>query len=552
LISARPIRTGRLSSQVLIAVVGIGLVVAVLAYFARTAVVAEVPDYGGAYVEGLAGFPQALNPVLANDEASHAVNALVFRGLVRLDEQGRPTPDLAQAWEVSPDGRVYTFRLHPEARWHDGVPVTADDVLYTVKTIQDQQYSGPLGQYWKDVGAEKADERTVKLTLEKGSFAPFIEYAAVGLLPSHLLGGISANDLPAHRFSVAPVGTGPYQVTEVRPDRIMLEAAPTFFGPRPHLSRILFRIYPNHKTILSALERDEVEGVPMVEPEDAARLAKEKEVVVYTAPQASLMLLFFNLNHPLLADRNVRQAIASAVDRQKLIDAAREGRARPADSPVLPGSWAYSQEARRFGGDPQRARAILDQAGWKQEAEGAPRTKDGRRLRFVLLTNDRGERMRLATALQQQLGEAGIEVEVQATGVGGLLQDFLLPRRYELALYSWDQGGFDPDPYALWHSTQHAPNGLNVSGFANRRADDLMERARRSVDQNERTRFYAELQGLFAEEVPSLPLYYPTYDFAVSSKIKGVKPGVMAEPADRFRNVVEWYARTRREVVARR
>ena len=348
MISARPIRTGRLSSQVLIAVVGIGLVVAVLAYFARTAVVAEVPDYGGAYVEGLAGFPQALNPVLANDEASHAVNALVFRGLIRLDEQGRPTPDLAEAWEVSPDGRVYTFRLHPEARWHDGVPVTADDVLYTVKTIQDQQYSGPLGQYWKDVGAEKADERTVKLTLEKGSFAPFIEYAAVGLLPSHLLGGISAHDLPAHRFSVAPVGTGPYQVTEVRPDRIMLEAAPTFFGPRPHLSRILFRVYPNHKTILSALERDEVEGVPMVEPEDAARLAKEKEVVVYTAPQASLMLLFFNLNHPLLADRNVRQAIASAVDRQKLIDAAREGRARPADSPVLPGSWAYSQEARRI------------------------------------------------------------------------------------------------------------------------------------------------------------------------------------------------------------
>jgi peptide/nickel transport system substrate-binding protein len=121
-----------------------------------------------------------------------------------------------------------------------------------------------------------------------------------------------------------------------------------------------------------------------------------------------------------------------------------------------------------------------------------------------------------------------------------------------MALFSWDLGGFDPDPYALWHSSQTAPNGLNVSGFANRRADDLMERARRAVDQGERTRYYAEFQSLFGEEVPSLPLYYPTYDFAVSRKIKGVVPGVMASPADRFRNVVDWYALTRREVVARR
>ena len=348
------------------------------------------------------------------------------------------------------------------------------------------------------------------------------------------------------------MGTGPYQVTEVRPDRIMLEAAPTYFGTRPHLSRILFRIYPNHKTILTALERDEVEGVPMVEPEDAARLAKEKEVMVYTAPQASLTLLFFNLNNPLLADRNVRQAIASAVDRQKLIDAAREGGPAP---PIARCSPAPGPTARRRASSAQTPRGP-GRSSTRPAGSRRRRGPRGRRTAAGCASScsptTAASGCAWPTALQQQLGDVGIEVEVQATGVGGLVQDFLLPRRYEMALYSWDQGGFDPDPYALWHSTQHAPNGLNVSGFANRRADDLMERARRSVDQNERTRFYAEFQGLFAEEVPSLPLYYPTYDFAVSSKIKGVKPGVMAEPADRFRNVVEWYARTRREVVARR
>jgi peptide/nickel transport system substrate-binding protein len=550
--TARPIRTGRLSSQVGIAVVGIVMVLAVLTYFARTAVVAEVADYGGAYVEGLAGFPQALNPVLANDEASLAVNALVFSGLTKLDDKGLAVPDLAESWEVAPDGKSYTFHLRQNVRWQDGQPVSADDVLYTVKIIQDAEYTGPLGQFWKDIGVEKVDDRTVKLTLNNGSYAPFIEYTTVGLLPAHVLGEVGARDLPAHRFSIQPLGTGPYRVKDVRADRIVLEAAPTYYGSRPHLSRIIFRIYPNHKTILTALERDEVEGVPMVEPEDAARLAGEHEVTVYTAPQASLTLLFFNLSNPLLADRNVRQAIASAVDRQKLVDSARVGRAKPAPGPVLPGSWAYSAEAKTLDYDPERAKGILDRAGWKLEGDSTVRTKDGRRLRFVLLTNDRRERLQLAEALQQQLGAVGIEVEVQATGAGGLVQDFLLPRRYEMALFSWDLGGFDPDPYALWHSSQMAPNGLNVSGFANRRADDLMERARRAVDQGERTRYYAEFQSLFGEEVPSLPLYYPTYDFAVSRKIKGVLPGVMASPADRFRNVVDWYALTRREVVARR
>ncbi|HET7770038.1 MAG TPA: hypothetical protein VFN74_14770, partial [Chloroflexota bacterium] len=154
--------------------------------------------------------------------------------------------------------------------------------------------------------------------------------------------------------------------------------------------------------------------------------------------------------------------------------------------------------------------------------------------------------------IQRQLAAVGFNVEVQATGAGGLVQDFLLPRRYEIALFSWDFNGFDPDPYALWHSTQLAPVGLNISGFNHRRADEVLERGRRAVDRNERATLYKEFQSVFAEELPSLPLFFPTYDFAISGKIKGVKPGVVATPADRFRNVVEWYAKTRREVVGRR
>ena len=221
--------------------------------------------------------------------------------------------------------------------------------------------------------------------------------------------------------------------------------------------------------------------------------------------------------------------------------------------PILPSSWAYNAEARKYEPDPARARTLLEASGWRLETpDVSVRTKDGRPLRLVLLTNDRRERVDLAEEIQRQLAAVGFSVEVQATGAGGLVQDFLLPRRYEIALFSWDFNGFDPDPYALWHSTQVAPAGLNISGFNHRRADEVLERGRRATDRNERAALYKEFQSVFAEELPSLPLFFPTYDFAISGKIKGVKPGVVATPADRFRNVVEWYAKTRREVVGRR
>jgi peptide/nickel transport system substrate-binding protein len=544
---------GRLPRQLVIALVGVALVATVLASFARTAVFAEVPDYGGAYVEGLAGFPQAMNPVLANDDASRSISALLFSGLTKPNESGQPTPDLAAKWDISPDGKTYTFTLRTGALWHDGTPVTAEDVVFTVKMIQDPLYTGQAGAVWRDVNVEKVDDQTVRFVLQKDSFAPFLEYTSLGLLPSHLLAGITARDLSTHRFNLQPVGTGPFRMKEVKPEQITLEAAPGYYGPRPYLSRIVFRIYPNYKTILTALERDEVEGVPLVDPQDVTRLSSERRATLYDAPQASLTLLFFNNAMPLLADKNVRQAIAYAIDRQKLIDVSRQGHARRADSPILPSSWAYNADAKRSDFDVAKAKATLDAAGWKMETpEATVRTKDGKPLRLVLLTNDRRERVQLAEEIQRQLVSIGFDVEVQATGAGGLVQDFLLPRRYEMALFSWDFNGFDPDPYALWHSTQLAPLGLNVSGFNNRRSDELLEKGRRTTDPAERTKLYGEFQTVFAEELPSLPLFFPTYDFAISSKIKGVKPGVVATPADRFRNVVEWYAKTRREVVGRR
>jgi peptide/nickel transport system substrate-binding protein len=549
---ARPAAGRRLLTQLAIALSGIVIVGALLGSFAQTAEITEAPDTGGAYVEGLAGFPQAINPVLASDDASNTLVALLFDGLTRTDGQGQVVPGLASSWDVTPDGRSFTFHLRAGARWHDGTPVTAEDAVYTYGILRDPAYQGPYGAQWRDVNVEKVDDRTVRLSLPKDAFAPFLEYTTVGLLPSHILGTVGARDLAAHRFNIKPVGSGPYLLKELSPDRITLEA----FGdhlPAPFLGRIIFRIYPNYKTILTALERDEVEGAPLVEPGDVERVSGLRDVRIYDSPGNTVTMLFMNVSHPVLSEKSVRLAVASAIDRQRLMEVARGGRARKADGPILPSSWAYDATVKRPDYDPARARQLLEEAGWRADGTGGPgRARDGEPLRLVVLTNDRPERLAVATEIQKQLVAVGIDIEIQATGAGGLVQDFLLPRKYELAVYSWDFNGFDPDPYSLWHSTQAAPNGLNITGWGNRKADEALERGRRATDRAERVKAYADFQAAFADDIPAMPLYLPTYEYAISTKIRGVKTGVVANPPDRFRNVAEWYAKTRREVSARR
>ena len=346
--SARPAAGRRLLTQLAIALSGIVIVGALLGSFAQTAEITEAPDTGGAYVEGLAGFPQAINPVLASDDASNTLVALLFDGLTRTDGQGQVVPGLASSWDVTPDGRSFTFHLRAGARWHDGTPVTAEDAVYTYGILRDPAYQGPYGAQWRDVNVKKVDDRTVRLSLPKDAFAPFLEYTTVGLLPSHILGTVGARDLAAHRFNIKPVGSGPYLLKELSPDRITLEA----FGdhlPAPFLGRIIFRIYPNYKTILTALERDEVEGAPLVEPGDVERVSGLRDVRIYDSPGNTVTMLFMNVSHPVLSEKSVRLAVASAIDRQRLMEVARGGRARKADGPILPSSWAYDATVKQIG-----------------------------------------------------------------------------------------------------------------------------------------------------------------------------------------------------------
>ncbi len=537
--------------QVALALLGIVLLSSLLAYSAYSFTNVVVPDRGGTFREGVAGSIQYINPLLCHfNEVDQDLCALVFRGLMRFDEYGRVVPDLADGSpQISPDGLTYTFRLRADLQWQDGVPITADDVIFTVRLMQDPDFPGVpfLGNLWRTVKAEKLDDRTVRFTLTQ-PYTPFLDYTTIGLLPAHLWKGVAADQLLQSQLNIRPVGNGPFQVTEVSADHVRLEPNPRYAGPAPYLAAVEFRFYPDYASLYEAFDQGEIEGISRVLPQDLSWAEGRQDLQLFSAPLSGYVIILLNLqnpNTPFLQEKPVRQALMYALDRQKLVDEVLNGQGIVAHSPFMPYNWAYNADVKRYTQDVEKARRLLDEAGYVDSDGDGIRERDGRPLRLILLSDDSPARQKLAEAISQAWRAIGVEAVPQAVTFTGLVSDFIVPREFDAAILSWELSG-DPDPYPLWHSTQITNGGQNYSGWANRRADELMEAARAIVNVEKRKALYREFQEIFAEELPGLLLYYPVYTYGVSSKVHGVEIGPLNEPSDRFRSIDRWYMVTRR------
>jgi peptide/nickel transport system substrate-binding protein len=535
-----------------VAILGVVLIVVLLGYVAYTTTTVIVPDVGGTYVEGVAGRPSYINPILCQyNQVDRDLVALIFSGLTDINERGEIVPSLAREWDVSEDGLVYTFYLRRDVVWHDGEPFTADDVLFTVESIQDEDYQGPpeLAELWRTVEADAINDFTLTFTLQ-APLATFLDFTTIGVLPQHVLADVPASELPRDQFSVRPVGTGMFQVGEVSGDYVILDANPDYFGDKPLLSKIEFKFYPDYQSVLAAYQQGEVEGISEVLPEDLPSVRKEEYLNLYTARLSGYTLIFLNLDLPIFEQKEVRQALLYGIDRQRIIDQILDGQGIVASSPIMPDSWAYSPDVVQYDYDPRRASELLTEAGWTDTDGDAVREKEGLRLEFTLLTNKDPVRRQIIEEITRQLWELGIRVVPVVEDSSWVVNEALRPRNFDALLYSWGNLPSDPDPYLMWHSTQIGGDGQNYAGLNNIDIDQLLEEGRQSTDQTRRAQLYRDFQDLFAEEVPSLLLYYPVYNYAVDDMVKGVQLSPMLDPSDRFRTVAEWYIKTRRVVVS--
>jgi peptide/nickel transport system substrate-binding protein len=470
---------------------------------------------------------------------------LIFDGLTAINDRGEPEANLAQGWTISEDGRTYIFQLRDNVHWHDGAPFTVEDVLFTIRAIQDPDYAGPkhLASFWREIDVEPLSMFTVQFELPQ-PFAPFLSYASIGILPVHLIGDVPASELPAHPFNRAPVGTGSWQFGMMDEASIRLDRNPNHFRHDPYLDHVRFNFYPTHQSALEACRAGETLGTSRVLPDNLPQVWDDEALELHSAPLASLALIFLNTRDPIFRDQEVRQALWYATDRQAVIDRLLKGQGVVAHSPIMPFSWAYDPSLERYDYDRHYAGWLLELAGWELRESG--RYKDDNPLRFKLTVSNNSLQVAIAQALKAQWSKVGIEAVIEVVSADRLGAEYLVPRRYQAVLYEWRQLPADPDLYPLWHSTQVGRGGQNFAGIQDEELDEALEKGRLISDQATRKRWYDRFQQRFATLAPSLPLYYPVYDYVVSTQVGNVTLGPLLEPAHRFRTLDQWYVNIRR------
>jgi peptide/nickel transport system substrate-binding protein len=540
--------TGR-DKFIVVALLGLLVVASIVAIVADQNQGAGEPAYGGTYVEGVAGLPQYFNPVIAGTDVDEDVVRLVFSGLTRYDQTGAIVPDLASTFRTEKDGRVWTFKIRDDARWHDGEPVTADDVVYTVKLLQDRGYVGPYSDAFRGVTVERVDQRTVRFTLPD-VYGPFADSTTVPLLPAHLLGNVPYAELSQQTFNVRPKGTGPFRVTDVDGRQVVLTRNDDFYRTepgrtRPYIDRVILRFYPDPTEALLALSRGEIDGIGGLSSQDAERARSLKNATLYSLPTDNFVSLFLNVrpDKVVFRDRAVRQAIATAIDKGKVLQLAADGRGTVADEFVPSSSWAYVKDITRYTFSVEDAAMLLDGADWRDHDGDGVRDKGGQKLAFTISTSDEPARTAAALEIQRDLNAVGMSVNVNSMPFGLLVDTAARQRSFDALLVEIAVSG-DPDPYTFFHSTEVSDPGHNFSGFSTLPIDRNLEAARRTFDEAARRELYAPVFQAISKEVPVVFLYFSDYLYAQSRQVQGFRVAPLTEPRERFWNVEDWYMRT--------
>lgn len=519
----------------------------------------NIPDYGGEHIEGLVGQPRFINPVLSASSGTDTdISRLVYAQLLKFDRDLKLAPDLAVSLpEVSADQKSYTIKLKSGLKWQDGEPITADDVLYTIQTIQNASYESPLYANWNRVRIEKIDDLTLKFNLPEVS-ASFITNFALGILPKHVWGDMSPNNFRLSDSNLQPVGSGPYIVHEIKKTSdgtiksLTLKAHELYHAGTPYITYFTFKFYTDYTSLASAYTSRDVSSVGFIPFDRKAYLESSDRTNQYTVTLPQYQAVFFNLpKNQVLNQLAVRQALWLTVDRANIIDEAYIGLAKPAYGPILPGNLGYSdapEKASHLSLD--EASQILDKAGWKIDPATGFRTRtvgtNQQKLEFNLATSSFPLHVRTAQLLSSQWSKIGANVRVVVVSAADLQDDYIRPRNFDALLFS-ENTGADPDPYPFWHSSQSHDPGLNLSGFSNQTVDKLLLDARRTNDTNARAKNYQDFQNIMTQQIPAIFLNNAVYVYTIPKKEKGFEASTLIYPSERFSNVHEWYIETRRK-----
>ncbi len=504
----------------------------------------QIPARGGSFVEGAVGTARFANPLLASSQADHDLTALVYSGLTR-QEGGTFVPDLAERVSVSEDGTEYTFTLR-DATFHDGEPVTAEDVAFTVALAQDPATKSTRRANWEGVEVHVDDPRTVRFTLPN-AYAPFIGNTTLGILPKHLWKDVSADEFSFTSLNTVPVGSGPFKIKDVSldpvgaPTEYVLESFADFTLGEPHLRRITYRFYPDDDALFEAFLAGDIDSFLSLSPKTLSNEITQNARLV-ELPLTRVFAVFFNQNHAsFLANTAARQALAASVERSALIDRVLGGFGEPLTGPIPSDILSLAATTT----ETSAASKILEDGGWSLEtastSEARPlwKRKDAT-LSFSLATADTPELVETAQLIAEQWRALGIDVRLETYPLSDFNQTVLRPRAYDAILFG--KVLTRPlDLFAFWHSSQRNDPGLNLALYANTSADKLLAEARSENDTDARRELYRTFTTLVAEDAPAVFLYTPSALYVAPAHITGPAKMTVTFPAERFLAAHTWY-----------
>lgn len=516
------------------------------------------PKHAGTISVGIIGSPRFINPVLNQlNDADRDLSAVIFSSLMKYDSQGNLVPDLAERYAIGDAGKVYEITLKKDVQWQDKKPLSADDVIFTLQVIKNPDYRSPLYALWQGIEIEKIDDLGIRFKL-KNAYAPFLNNLTFGILPKHLWEGVAPAQFALHELNLKPIGCGPYQFKKFQKDKngavktIEVEAFKNYFGGEAYLTDIIFKFYSAESDAISAYRKGEIDAFNFVSTKSMTDFNKNGSSDIYPVILPRYFAIFFNQSqNPVLGDKVVRQALAYATDKKKIIDSVFGGSAQEMNSPLLPDMLGFSDKVTTYNFDPEQAKNILASDGWKDlDNDGVlekqqPKEKQPTKLEITLTTINWPELTQTTQLLQSEWTQIGVKVNLDIKETGNIQNDVIKPRQFQALLFG-EVLGQEPDLFHFWHSSQKGESGLNLALYENANVDKLLTASLEDLDKNSRAQKIQQAVSLITDDLPAIFLFSPDYIFVTKKEIKGIALKNIDISSSRFSQINQWYTQTHR------
>ncbi len=493
-----------------------------------------IPKLGGSISEGMIGTPRFINPVLATSDQDNSLTALIFAGLTKRDESGNIILDMAESIDESDDKLNYDIVIKKDAQFHDGVKLTADDVIYTISLIQNSLIKSPHRLEWEGVTLEKKNDNEILFSLKK-PYPLFMNVLTIGILPKHIWKNLTEEQFSLSEYNIKAIGSGPFMISSIQnnsgiPTSFKLVSNKYYTLGRPYLDEIDIRTYQNEKYLMQALKDGEVSRIYGISPEKFETL-KISTSTIKTSLLPKTITIFFNSNKvEALSDKKIRQALNMAINKDEIVQTVLKGYGKTVDGPF---PFDEGDVSNVYNVD--QAKELLSESKYSKKASST--------LSLTLSTVNTDELKKVADMIKTDWEKIGVTTTILVYEPSDLNQSVIKDRDYQTLLYG-TLTETPSDLYAFWHSSQRNYPGLNISNYVSNKLDTELETLKNDNDPLIRIDAYDKAKEEFKDEVPGIFLYAPDLIYIANDKVVTPLPKFSLDNSSRFDLVEKWYART--------